>query len=144
MNATLIPTKPAGERPPVPPPTRTTFDGSPDGNDSWIERLTDEVRRICRFADAANGEDLATMIEMLDLRRSLVVKETLLHNALEDFPLPSLSNIPIDFLLAPSREQRALQGLLNGLDECRARCERRLSRFRFEARLSRDLGASDS
>ena len=144
MSATLIPTKTAGERPPILPPTTTTFDGSPDGNDSWLSKLSDEVRRICRFSDAAQGEDLITMIELLDVRRRMVVQETLLHNSLGDFPLPPISNIPIDFLLAPSREQRILQGFLNSLDECRARCERRLTRHRFEVRLIRDLGASDS
>ena len=84
------------------------------------------------------------MIGFLDIRRAMVVNETLLHNALGDFPLPPLSEIPIDFLLAPSREQRILQGFLNQLEECRARCERRLVRHRFEVRLMRDLGASDS
>ena len=143
MSATLTPTKTAGERPPILPPVTTTFDGAPD-DDSWLEKLTDEIRRICRFADAAEGENLSTMIELLDLRRQMVLQETLLHNSLGDFPLPPISNIPIDFLLAPSREQRILQGLLNQLEECRARCERRLARFRFAARLSRDLGTSDS
>ncbi len=96
------------------------------------------------MADAAEGEDLASMIGFLDLRRAMVINETLLNNSLGDFPLPPVSDIPIDFLLAPSREGRILQGFLNQLDECRARCDRRLSRHRFEVRLMRDLGASDS
>lgn len=143
MSATLIPTKSSGERPPILPPVTTTFAGPP-GDDSWLGMLTDEIRRICRFADAAEGEELATMIGLLDVRRKLVINETLLHNSLGDFPLPPVSNIPVDFLLAPSREQRILQGFLDQLDECRARCERRLVRHRFEVRLMRDLGASDS
>lgn len=143
MSATALPTKPCGERPPIFPPVHTTFAGSP-GDDSWLEKMTDEVRRICRFADAAEGENLVTMIPLLDIRRSMVIQETMGHNALGDFPLPPVSNIPIDFLLAPSPEERILQGLLNQLDDCVARCERRLSRYRFEMRLSRDLGTSDS
>ncbi len=143
MSATALPTKPCGERPPIFPPTRTTFDGA-SGDDSWIVRMTDEVRRICRFADAAEGENLATMIPLLDIRRSMVITEMMTHNSLGDFHLPAVSNIPIDFLLAPSREQRIYQGLLNQLDECVERCERRLSRYRFELRLSSDLNSSDS
>ena len=143
MSAIPIPTKPAGERPPTLPPVATTFAGPPS-DDSWLGRLNDEVRRICRFADAAAGESLEPMLGLLDLRRAMVVNETLLHNSLGDFPLPPISDIPIDFLLAPTREGRTLQGFLNRLDECHARCERRLARHRFEMRLIRDLGASDS
>ena len=143
MSANLIPTQTAGQRPPTIPPVVTTFDGAPD-DDSWVDRLSDEIRRICRFADAAGGDDLAQMIGLLEIRRAMVVNETLLHNSLGDFPLPPVSNIPIDFLLAPSREQRILQGFLNQLDDCTARCQRRLERHRFEVRLLRDLGASDS
>ena len=131
----------SGARPPIPPPFKTTFDGSPD-DDSWLERIADEVRQICRFADAANGEDLQTMLELLDLRRQFVIRETLLRNALDDSLLPPLADMALDYLLAPSREGRRLQGLLDRLDDCRARCERRLTRYRFEVRLSRDLGAS--
>ena len=143
MSTVAIPTKPGGSRPPVLPPISTTFDGTPS-DDSWLVRMTDEVRRMCRFADAAEGEDLASIIGLLDIRRAMVVNETMAHNALGDFPLPPVSNIPIDFLLSPTREQRILQDLLNQLDDCRARCERRLARHRFEVRLSKDLGASDS
>lgn len=99
---------------------------------------------MCRFADAAEGEDLASMIGLIDIRRTMVITETLRDNQLGDFPLPPVSNIPIDFLLSPSREQRILQDLLNQLDDCKARCERRLARHRFEVRLSKDLGTSDS
>jgi hypothetical protein len=143
MSTVAIPTKPSGNRPPTLPPSSTTFDGA-SGGDSWIVRLTDEVRRMCRFADAAEGDDLEHMISLIDIRRAMVINETMSQNALGDFPLPPVSNIPIDFLLSPTKEQRILQDLLNQLDDCRARCERRLARHRFEVRLSKDLEASDS
>src|SRR4051794_29217585 len=98
MSATALPTKPYGERPPIFPPVRTTFDGA-GGDDSWLTRMTDEVRRICRFADATDGDQLATMIPLLNVRRARVIEEILGYNALGDFPLPPNSNIPIDFLL---------------------------------------------
>lgn len=143
MSLTANP-KPAAERPPTPPPVRTAFDGSGNGDDSWIDRLTEEVRRICRFADAASGEDLSQMIDLLGARRSMVIRETMLHISLGDLSLPPVSNLSVDFLLNFTPEERTLQGLLNQLDDCTARCERRLSRHRFEMRLLRDLGTSDT
>ena len=143
MTLAVLPTRTSGVRPPTPPPAKTAFDGAP-GDDSWLESLANEVRLICRLANAAKGEALSQMIELLDLRRTMIANEAMLYNALDDLPLPPVSDIPIDFLLAPTRESRILQGHLNALEECRARCERRLSRYRFEMRLSRDLNASES
>lgn len=145
MNATLIPTKTAGDRPPILPPVHTTFDGSMGDGDSWITHLADDVRMICRHADAASAEGLETMIGVLQTRKRLVVMETLAQHATEDYPLPPILDFAIDYLTSSStREERILHGLLVQIEECQARCERRLARHRFELRLLRDLGASDS
>ena len=144
MSCTAIPTKTSAERPPILPPVRTTFDGTP-GDDSWLAHLSDDVRMICRHADAASGEALATMIDVIEVRKRRVVMETLAQHAIEDYPLPPLSGFTIEYLAPrPTREEHILRDLLGKLEECQARCKRRLSRHRFEMRLLGDLGASDS
>ncbi len=145
MSATLIPTKTAGARPPILPPVGTTFDGAPDGGDSWLVFLQEDVRLVCQHADAATAESLETMIGLLDGRKRLVVSEIWAYLALQDYPVPPIADFPIDYLIESStREERILSGLVSKLDDCRARCERRLSRHRFELRLNQDLGTSDS
>lgn len=145
MSATPLTTKTAGQRPPIFPPVTTTFDGAPDGGDSWLEYLQEDVRRICHLADAAKADGLDIMISLLDRRKKLVVSEIWAYLALQDYPVPPLLDLPLDYLIGSStREERILSGLVTKIEECRARCERRLARHRFETRLLRDLDASDS
>lgn len=144
MSDTLIPTKTAGARPPILPPVTTTFDGAPE-DDSWLNYLQDDVRMICRHADAAKSDGLEMMISLLDRRKGLVVSEIWAYLALQDYPVPLLLDLPVDYLIGSStRAERILSGLVTQIEECRARCERRLTRQRFEMRLLRDLDASDS
>ena len=146
MSATPIPTKTAGQRPPVLPPVATTFDGASDGDDRFLERLRDDVRMICRHADAAGPDGLETLLDLVDRRRRLVLSEIWAYTATDGEPmaLPPLRGLPLDYLIErPTREQRILQALVDQLDECHARCGRRLARHRFEVRLSQDLGTSE-
>jgi hypothetical protein len=101
---------------------------------------------ICRHADAAAADTLELMIEILDQRNRFILSEMWAYMAtdLETVSLPPIGGFPLDYLFeTPTREQRILQDLINRLEDCKARCERRSSRHRFELRLNRDLGTSD-
>lgn len=146
MSATLIPTKTAGERPPILPPVTTTFDGaSGDDGDSALDWMRDNVRSAIRHADAASGDKIEGALAALRLRRNWVNADLDGMRMLFDYPIPSVEGFSMDYLLnRGGRVETALLNLLGQLDEAIARSERRLARHRFEVRLLDDLGASDS
>jgi hypothetical protein len=146
MSNVAIPTKPGGERPPTVPPANTTFDGMPsDDGESSIAWLSENVRRTIRAADAASGEDIETMLGLVEQRRRWIEGELNWIGLLEDHSLPPFEGFSLDHLVVRNtREEKTLLSLIAQLDDCRARCERRLSRFQSDMRLSNLLDASDS
>ena len=146
MSCTATPTKTSAERPPILPPVRTTFDGTPDGDgESALAWMADNVRRMIRHVDASQAEELAANLDLLALRRKWVNDDLSALRMFEDFPLPPFEGFSVDFLMDRiDRTEATLLTLLGDIDECIARSERRLARHRLQMRLLRDLGASDS
>ena len=144
MVASPVLTKTSGERPPILPPVLTTYDGAPDDGDSILIRMTNDVRWTVRHADASDGDGLPTMIDALAQRHRWVTSELEATRMLMTFSLPSVEGFSIDYLLANvDRAEASLIRLLDELDECMARSERRLARHRLQVRLLRDLDPSD-
>ena len=146
MSATLIPTQTSGARPPTPPIVKTAFGAEPDDEgDSVLVKITDDVRWTIRHADASEGDNLPTMIDALVQRRRWVETELATTRMMTSFALPAIDGFSIDYLLKDFDPfERALVGLIEDLDDCHARSERRLARHRLQMRLLRDLGTSDS
>ena len=145
MSLTVLPTKPAAGRPPMPPTVTTTFDGAPgDDGESALNWMSDNVRRAIRHADASKPAELDAMLVALAQRRKWVAQDLDSMRLFFDYPLPSVEGISIDYLLQRgNRAETTLLGLLNLLDDAIARSERRLSRYRFELRLLQDLDPSN-
>lgn len=146
MSTVAIPTKTAGQRPPVVPPVHTTFDGSPSNDgESYLVWLSNDVRRTIRRVDAAGPDDLAREALAIEQRRNWVISYLDIERMFAPTPVPPVEGMSIDFFLEKrSPEEMTLTSLLSLLDECKDRCRRRLQRYEAQVRLSRELGASDS
>lgn len=146
MSTVAIPTKTAGQRPPVVPPIGTTFDGTPPNDgESYLVWLSNDVRRTIRHVDAAGLDDLDREMKAIDQRRQWVIAYLDIERMFAPTSVPPVEGLSIDYFLErKSAEETTLVSLLSLLDECKERSERRLQRYEAQLRLSRELGASDS
>jgi hypothetical protein len=134
MSATLIPpTKTFGARPPIIPPTLTTFDGMGDDNRQPRHRvIADSVERLLQSVPSWPDEDLALLLRLLEQRTSMVEHELGLERLFDSLPCPLPPSIfgdafPLDFVFdAKTEAETTYVGLLHSLDEAILRVRRKI------------------
>ena len=90
MSAILLPpTKNFGSRPPILPPSITTFDGrNDDGRDPRHLVIADSVERLLNSVKTWPDEDLGLLLRLLEQRTSMVEKELGAERMIQSHELP--------------------------------------------------------
>ena len=92
MTALPIP-KPrtSGGRPPIDPPTRTTFDSSSGDSEEEMHRVfADSVKHLLKHAENSTPERLPLYLTLIQMRRKAIEKELRFERLLAPDTLPPL------------------------------------------------------
>ena len=132
MSANLAPpTKPFAGRPPIKPPTYTTFDGSREDNPEPIHKqIAANVEKLLRAVNTWPDEDLPLLLRLLEQRVGMVERELGLERMMDSSQLPPPmfgAAFGTDYLGPQENEAiRTYLGLLQSLYESILRVQRKI------------------
>jgi len=128
--ATLIPpTRTQGARPPIVPPTRTTFDGTPGDHDESPEKLlSDSIYRLLRTIENTPSDRLHLLLGLLEHRKTWLEREVTMERVFDSpsLPPPAFNFLMLGEILEAENSRvktylRLIQALEDGIDRVRAK-----------------------
>ena len=110
----------SGGRPPIDPPTTTTFDSSPEGFEEPAWRLiSDSVKTILQHAAKADGWQLPMILTLLRERKRMVMRELNFERMfMPDLMPPLIENMySMEHTFEENHAIRVYNALLDRLEE---------------------------